>query len=124
MFFLAKINDRPIKTNVSLTKRYADDIKLIIKMPSVIEIANSTYTTNCIKNGKTEQLEVYQGISAKYIDVKIDYEGIILIFSYKDLYSKFSVQVAQDKLDALIETLKNEIPNYITADTVDFIPID
>ena len=111
VILLAKIDGSAQTTNLTLTKKYISTVKGIITTPKFINAAN----------------EIYEGVSAGAITVE-EGGGMILKISYSDT----NAAEATKKLDAFIEAAHDVILNgglsdnsgLITADEVDFKPID
>lgn len=117
VILLAEINGSQMTTNLSLTKKYIPTVQGIITTPKFINAANAKY--------KDEGGAGY--IYAGSINVQ-EGSGMILNISYSDE----SAIVAAKKLDAFLAAAKDVIQNgglnegegLITADGVDFKPID
>lgn len=113
---IAKIENAKMSTNISLTNKYIKTVQEMIVTPVFISKANDIYKENF---EGTEQYNTFGGIGAGAISVK-EGGGMILSVSYSD-YDK---KVATDKLNAFLEASREELKGHLTADGVDFVPID
>ena len=117
---IARINNLSVTENITLTEAWWGTLQNTIKSPVFISAAQKVYKD---KFNGTTQYSAYGGISRGSVGIKAG-DGLILIVSYSD-YDK---DVAADKLDAFIEAASEEIQSsedhYVTADSVEFKPID
>ena len=116
IIFIAKIDNKTMATNITLTNNYIKTVEEMIVAPIFISRANDIYKEDF---GGTEQYNTYGGIGAGAIGVR-EGGGMILTISYSDYDEKAS----SDKLDAFIEAAREELQGRLTADEVDFVPID
>lgn len=111
---IAKIDNSSVTTNLSLTEKWWATIQNTIIQPTFTAKATEVYKNEY--GGKSN-------VSKGSINVKAG-SGLILTISYSD-YDK---KVAADKLDAFIKAASEEIQSddihYVTADSVEFKPID
>lgn len=111
---IAKIDTATLSQNLTVTKRWWATIQNTIVQPMFIDKATEVYRN---EYGGTDK------ISKRALNVKAG-DGLILTVSYSD----YDEKVAEDKLDAFIRAASEEIQSdevhYVTADSVEFKPID
>lgn len=116
VIFIAKIDNKAMATNISLTNKYIKSVQEIILTPLFITKANDIYKDDF---SGTVQYNEYGGIGAGAISVQ-EGGGMILTISYSD----YSEKAAADKLDVFIAASREELQGKLTADDIEFVSID
>lgn len=111
VMFIAKIDNKTMATNISLTNKYLPTIREMIVTPIFISKANEVY--------KNDYKSRSGSIGAGGVGIA-DGGGMILSISYSD----YDPAVASDKLSAFIKAVGEELKGRLTADEVDVVSID
>lgn len=96
-----------VRDNMTLAKKYLPTVSKNISTPKFVNAANNIY-------GDENDL-----VSGKAIDVKYSEDSLIFQISYTDA-DKFS---AVKKLDAVIKSAANNLPDFVSAAEVTLTPV-